>query len=48
VGVLGLITAWVRARAEQNELDELSDQQLKDIGLSRDEVTGLRTGMFGS
>ena len=48
MGLLGLISAWVSARAEQTKLNELSDAQLKDIGLNRDEVNGHRTEMFGS
>ncbi len=48
MGLLGIVCEWVRARAEKDELSQMSDRELKDIGLNRYEVTGLKTGMFGS
>lgn len=48
MGLLGLMIEWIKDNAKQDSLGQLTDQQLKDIGLNRDEVTGLRTGMFGS
>lgn len=48
MGLLGMLQGWVRARAEKDELSQLSDRELKDIGLNRYEVVGLKTRMFGS
>jgi uncharacterized protein YjiS (DUF1127 family) len=48
VGLLGVMYEWVRARVEKDELSQLSDRELKDIGLYRHEFAGLRTDMYGS
>lgn len=47
MGLLGLIKNWINLHAQQAELRELSDAQLKDIGLYR-RYAGIRTGMHGS
>ena len=48
MGLLGMLHQWVQAHAEKDELNQLSDRELKDIGLNRYEVAGLKTRMFGS
>lgn len=35
MGLFGRIRAWVAQRAQEDELRGLSDEQLKDIGLTR-------------
>ena len=48
MGLLGVMYEWVRSRAEKDELSQMSDRELRDIGLNRYEVTKLRTELFGS
>lgn len=48
MGLLGLILKWVQTQVENDELSQLSDRELRDIGLNRYEIKGLKTGMFGS
>ena len=44
MGLFGKIRAWVNARVQEDELRQLSDEQLKDIGITRyDATVGLKT-----
>lgn len=39
MGLFGKLRAWVDARVQEDELRSLSDEQLKDIGLTRYDAT---------
>jgi len=40
--VVDSVVAWNRARITRNELSRLSDHDLADIGISRDEIDSIR------
>lgn len=48
MGLLGILYEWARIHAEKDELNQLTDKELKDIGLHQYVVEGLKPRMFGS
>ena len=50
MGLFGRIRAWVEKKAQEDELMQLSDRQLRDAGISRYDVMngGPRTKRVGS
>lgn len=50
MGIFGRIKAWIKGRAGEDELKRLTDQELKDLGLTRAEASAaaLRTKGYGS
>lgn len=42
VSVVARFAAWNDARLTRNALRQLSDRELDDIGLSRDDIEGIR------
>ncbi|TCL08679.1 uncharacterized protein DUF1127 [Shimia isoporae] len=40
--IVASVAAWNDARLTRNALRQLSDRELEDIGLSRDDINGIR------
>lgn len=50
MGIFGIIKEWVKTRSEEDELRQLSDAELKDMGMSRYDLAtlGKKSRNFGS